>query len=124
VAAARARGVDEIGISEHGHRFAEFAGVMAELWRPEPVTGAFWLPEQFNHELAAYVEAVLAARARGLPVRLGIEVDYLPGREDDIRRLLAPYPWDYVLGSVHFLDGWAIDVGPEFGWPGVGVDAA
>ncbi|MFO7246850.1 MAG: histidinol-phosphatase HisJ family protein [Thermaerobacter sp.] len=124
VEAARRRGVGEIGVSEHCHRFAEFAHVMEDLWRPEPVAGAFWLPGQFNHRLEQYVEAVLAARRRGLPVKLGIEVDYLPGREEELRRLLAPYPWDYVIGSVHFLDGWAIDVGPEYGWPRVDVDEA
>ena len=124
VAVARARGVAEIGVSEHCHRFVEFAGVMEHLYRPRPVAGGFWLAEQFNHRLDAYVAAVLDARDRGLPVRLGLEVDYLPGREAELRAILAPYPWDYIIGSVHFLEGWAIDVGPEYGWPHVDVDDA
>ena len=49
--------------------------------------------------------AVIEARARGLPVKLGLEVDYVPGREDETRAILAPYPVDYLLGSVHFIDG-------------------
>ena len=63
----------------------------------------------------------MEAKRRGLPVKLGLEVDYVPGREDETRALLDPYPWDYLLGSVHYVDGLAIDsdeslvaaIGPE-----------
>jgi len=40
-------------------------------------------------------------------------VDYVPGREDDTRAILAPYPWDYLLGSIHWLDGFGIDDPPR-----------
>ncbi len=48
---------------------------------------------------------------RGLKIRLGLEVDYYPGREDDIRRMLSEYEsrlgrkFDLVLGSIHELNG-------------------
>jgi len=46
----------------------------------------------------------------GLTIRLALEVDYLPGGEDWIRNLAARYPWDYFIGSVHYVsDSWAID---------------
>jgi histidinol-phosphatase (PHP family) len=39
-----------------------------------------------------------------------LEVDYLPGHEDWIRRLAARHPWDYFIGSVHYVsDSWDID---------------
>jgi histidinol-phosphatase (PHP family) len=45
-----------------------------------------------------------------LTIRLALEVDYLPGYEDWIRGLAARYPWDYFIGSVHYVsDSWAID---------------
>jgi len=45
-----------------------------------------------------------------LTIRLALEVDYLPGYEDWIRGLAARHPWDYFIGSVHYVsDGWAID---------------
>lgn len=118
------RGLTGIGISEHCHRFPEFKPVMRPLMEPVPVAGGYWLQEHFNQSLEAYVAAVLAAKRRGMPVKLGIEVDYLPGSEDQLRDILASYPWDFVIGSVHFLDGWAIDVGPQYGWPDVDVDTA
>ena len=45
-----------------------------------------------------------------LKVKLGLEVDYLPGQEDWIRSLAARHPWDYLIGSVHYVFGdWAVD---------------
>ena len=45
-----------------------------------------------------------------LTIRLALEVDYLPGGEDWIRGLAARHPWDYFIGSVHYVsDSWAID---------------
>ena len=114
VAAAAARGVDEIGFSEHVYYFRE--------------TGALWQVayqvDRCRFELAPYCDAVLEGKRRGLPVKLGLEVDYVPGREDETLELLSPYPWDYLLGSVHFIDGLGVDgpprlvdeVGPEEAW--------
>ena len=113
VAAARAAGVDEIGFTEHVYYFSQ----TRRLW-----TIPFQV-ERCVHDLDAYVEAVLQARERGLPVKLGLEVDYVPGREEETRELLAPYPWDYLLGSVHYVDGFGIDAQPRL-LDEVGVEAA
>lgn len=111
VARARERGVDEIGFTEHVYYFRE----TAEIWT---------LPYQTarcRHDLDVYVEAVLEAKRRGLPVKLGLEVDWFPPRNAELAELLAPYPWDYLLGSVHWLDGNGVDSGAGEGawarWP-------
>ena len=45
-----------------------------------------------------------------LTIRLALEVDYLPGHEDWIRELAGRHPWDYFIGSVHYVsDNWDID---------------
>jgi len=45
-----------------------------------------------------------------LTIRLALEVDYFPNGEDWIRELAARHPWDYFIGSVHYVsDSWAID---------------
>lgn len=125
VEAARRRGVDEIGITEHCHRFREFRPIMADLFEgrrqhPEVVR---WLEGDFREPLQRYVEAVQQARAAGLPVRLSLEVDYLPDRVDQIRSALQGVPWDYVLGSVHFVDGQPVDFSPDVTWPEADADA-
>ena len=63
-------------------------------------------------QLDEYVEKVRRAQKDfpQLAIRLALEVDYLPGGEDWIRELAARHPWDYLIGSVHYVsDGWAVD---------------
>jgi histidinol-phosphatase (PHP family) len=63
-------------------------------------------------QLDEYVAKVRLAQKEfpQLTIRLALEVDYLPGGEDWIRKLAARHPWDYFIGSVHYVSGsWAID---------------
>jgi histidinol-phosphatase (PHP family) len=107
---ARLAGVDEIGISDHAYHFRQC----------ESVFDLPWMQERWGDDLDEYVTAVEEGKRRGLPVKLALEVDYLPDRADAVAALLEPYPWDYVLGSVHFVDGQSVDMDPGFasedGW--------
>jgi histidinol-phosphatase (PHP family) len=62
-------------------------------------------------ELAGYIEAVelLKKDFPDIAIKTGIEADYFPGMEADTRRLLEQYKFDYVIGSIHFIDGWGFD---------------
>jgi histidinol-phosphatase (PHP family) len=104
-------GVDEIGITEHVYYFRE--------------TRDFWaLPYQLDRcteDLGPYCDAVLEAKRRGLPVKLGLEVDWVPERADELAALLEPYPWDYLVGSVHWIGGLAVDQKPGL-WAGRSVE--
>jgi histidinol-phosphatase (PHP family) len=113
VEVADRRGIDEIGFTEHVFYFEE----TRSLWSvPYHV-------ERCRYPLEPYVEAVLEAKARGLPVKLGLEVDYVAGREDATKEILEPYPWDYFLGSIHFIGNEGID-GPPSLVERVGVEKA
>jgi histidinol-phosphatase (PHP family) len=103
VEAARAAGIDEIGFTEHGYYFRQTRSLLTVPYQAERCV----------YDLEPYVEAIAQARERGLPVKLGLEVDYVPGREDETRELLAHYPWDYLLGSIHFIDGLGVDGEPR-----------
>lgn len=63
-------------------------------------------------QLAEYVEKVRKAQ-RDFPqlsIKLGLEVDYIPGYEDWIRHLASLHPWDYFIGSVHYVsETWDLD---------------
>jgi histidinol-phosphatase (PHP family) len=113
VETAREAGVDEIGFTEHVYYFVQ----TRPLWTVPYQT------ERCVYDLEPYVEAIVQAQERGLPVKLGLEVDYVPGREDETRELLAAYPWDYLLGSVHFIDGLGVDGEPRL-LDAVGVEEA
>jgi histidinol-phosphatase (PHP family) len=63
-------------------------------------------------QLDEYVENVERAKHdhSTLTIKLALEVDYVPGHEDWIRELAARHPWDYLIGSVHYVsDSWSID---------------
>ncbi len=63
-------------------------------------------------DLDLYVEQVEEARRRHpqLTIKLGLEVDFIPGFESWVRDLVARHPWDYLIGSVHYISpSWAID---------------
>jgi len=113
VEAARAAGVDEIGFTEHVYYFKQ----TQSLWTVPYQT------ERCVYDLDDYVEAVVEAKRRGLPVKLGLEVDYVGERQDELAELLEPYPWDYLLGSVHWIDGHAVDSAPDRGiWAEAAVE--
>lgn len=63
-------------------------------------------------QLDEYVEKVRRAQREfpQLIIKLALEVDYLPGHEEWIRELAARHPWDYFIGSVHYVsDSWDVD---------------
>jgi histidinol-phosphatase (PHP family) len=107
-------GVDVVVFTEHLFRFHEAYTLLEGWWDadPDPVlaaaTKAYWL-DHVNLSLPQYVRLIEEAKADGLPVRLGMELDWIPGRADDLRRLLAPYAWDCVVGSVHWLGAFLLD---------------
>ena len=58
-------------------------------------------------ELDYYVQRVLDLRFqyRGkIEILLGLEMDFIAGQEDYLAQQIARYPFDYVLGAVHYLD--------------------
>jgi histidinol-phosphatase (PHP family) len=97
---AQERGIAELGVSEHIHRFTQ----ALEIWRHP-----FWVLNA-RDDLDAYCEFV---RER-TDLKLGIEADFVPGAEDRTASLLAARDFDYVLGSVHFLRDEALDM-EEYG---------
>jgi histidinol-phosphatase (PHP family) len=59
--------------------------------------------------LATEVERLRRAYGGGIPILFGGEADYLPGNEREIEALASAYPFDYLIGSVHFIGDWAFD---------------
>lgn len=103
---ALARGLDEIGCSDHA---------------PLADRETNWT--QKKSDLPVYVEMVRRAQREcpQLSIKLGLEVDFIPGHEDWVRELAAMYPWDYFLGSVHFIGDWPVDLSAK-NWEGYDVD--
>jgi histidinol-phosphatase (PHP family) len=104
-------GVTELAVTEHSSRFVQFDELLRGWWEddpsPERRAGMTkrWDEEQ-GADLDQYVRTALAAKAAGLPVVVGLEVDYYEGRMDQVSTLLRGYPFDVLLGSVHWIGAW------------------
>ena len=88
-------GLPELGLSDHSPMRTPF-----DDWRMD------W------EEFPRYLEMVEEARAGlpNLPIRLGLEVDYLEGHEAWIEELSMAADFDYLIGAVHYLaPGWDVD---------------
>ncbi|WP_128099835.1 histidinol-phosphatase HisJ [Paenibacillus sp. DCT19] len=106
-------GLSQIGLSDHmpllhvdpANYYPEMAMPMDEL--PRYVEECFSLKEKYRGQI---------------DVRVGLEGDYIEGWENEIRAIIERYPWDYVIGSVHFLGEWDItDFRQTHHWEGRNV---
>lgn len=89
--AARARGLDEIGFSDH----APSPNLQDRIRMSVP---------ELEDYLGLVEEArVVAAREGGPIVRLGLECDWLPSEQDWLKQLSGLAKWDYLIGSIHYL---------------------
>lgn len=114
VEAAASAGAEEIAFTEHLYRCVEAAPVLGRFWENDGRDDLAAITERFIAEdatldLERYVTAVLAARDAGLPVLLGLEVDFFPETIEAVLDFLAPYPWDLLIGSVHWIGAWPVD---------------
>lgn len=114
VAVAQERGIEAICLTEHLFRFEEAFTLLHGWWDDDPDPALAALARQYwqdhvSGSIADYVRVVEDAKSAGLPVRLGIEMDWIAGREEVLRQILAPYDWDIVLGSVHYIGAWGFD---------------
>ncbi|MBO8127088.1 MAG: histidinol-phosphatase HisJ family protein [Firmicutes bacterium] len=100
---ASSRGISEIGFSEHVYRFRQAIDIVDNDWARVRCT----------EDLDAYVSLIQKLQAEGYPIKLGLEIDYFPEKEETIRKLVDSYPFDYVLGSIHWLGSWGFD-NPEW----------
>ncbi|MDW5597825.1 histidinol-phosphatase [Conexibacter stalactiti] len=98
--AAASRGIAELGVSEHIYRFKQ----ALEVWQHP-----FW-QSQAHEDIDAYCQFV----REQTDLKLGIEADFVPGREDRMGNLLEARDWDFVVGSVHFVKDTAVDMAGDW----------
>jgi histidinol-phosphatase (PHP family) len=97
--AAAEKGIEELGVAEHVHRFTAALDVWQHPW--------------WRRWATDYLDAYVGFVREETDLKLGWEVDFVPGREDRLANLIDRHDWDYVVGSVHFLGDFAVDVDDE-----------
>jgi histidinol-phosphatase (PHP family) len=111
VEVALSRGATEVGFVEHLYRCVESEPVLGKWWKTDPHPHLVAemddiMAREVDMSIDRYVEAILAAKARGLPVKLGLEVDIQPGTVERVIDFVRPYPFDFLIASVHWIGAW------------------
>ncbi|KAB7705308.1 histidinol phosphate phosphatase domain-containing protein [Bacillus aerolatus] len=115
---AKQIGLKEVGVVDHLYRFKETKHYFEKALNLDStdsigVLQSYWLQNVMTEKMDEFVDAITAAKKRwekeGVSLKLGIEADYFVGQEPELEALLQGKPWDYVIGSVHFVDGWGFD---------------
>lgn len=100
IAKARREGIEELGISEHAYFF----------WETKDILSNSWVENRRGLHFKDYQAFFDQARREGLPIKMGIEMDYTPGKEKEMKAFIDAHPFDYVIGSVHWIGEWGIDL--------------
>ena len=88
-------GLDEIGFSDHAP-LVSYEDARYTMNRSQ-------LP--LYHGMIEKVQK----KYKKFTIKLGLEADFIPGFEKKTKEILDGYPYDFVIGSVHFIDRWAFD---------------
>ncbi len=89
------RGMRVLGLSEHVFQMREARAPLEHMALEGPL---LTIPQ--------YITAIRAAAEEApLDVRLGLEVDFVPGKNEQIQAPLQNYDWDFLIGSIHEVDG-------------------
>ncbi|MGN0507501.1 MAG: PHP domain-containing protein [Lachnospiraceae bacterium] len=103
-------GLDEIYLLEHTHHFTEFE----KVYEPIKSYNEFqhnWITARMNSSIEEYLNFINKVKGNRYPVKVkfGLEVCYIPETADILSDILKNYEFDFLTGSVHWIDGWGFD---------------
>ncbi|MBP2638691.1 MAG: histidinol phosphatase or family hydrolase [Firmicutes bacterium] len=107
---------------EHTHQFSEFKQVYQPIARYNNYQFN-WLYRKMGGSIANYLTFIKMAKKRKYPIEIkfGLEVCYIPQTEDLLGKILREFNFDFLTGSVHYIDNWGFDHKAEF-WNEVNVN--
>lgn len=111
---AKEVGLDKIQILDHTHRFKEFYHLYDDLREIE--VQRKWLDNpkyKFHNTLDEFIALKNEVQAMdlGIEVAFGLEICYVPGQEEFIKNIVSKYDFDFLVGSIHSIDGRLYDMG-------------
>lgn len=114
---AKQIGLKEAGVVDHLYRFIEARPYYQKnIYLRDDELGSlqqYWLSRVCVEKIETYISFIESQKKKwleqGIHLRLGIEMDYFIHCEEELAVWIQQYPWDYTIGSVHFIDGWGFD---------------
>ena len=110
ICAAQKAKIDEIYLLEHTFQFFEFD----RIYEPIRQYNDFqrdWLLKKMNGSIEGYLRFIDTVRNNEYPIKIkfGLEVCYIPEMAEELSDVLKKYSFDFLTGSVHWIDGWGFD---------------
>ncbi len=108
---AKEQGISAIQILDHTHRFQEFAPLYERL--KENDYQRKWLENKNKDSLEDYHKLIREVKMMDLDIQVqfGLEVCYAPENEIFLSNILTKYPYDFLVGAIHSIDGLLYDMG-------------
>lgn len=107
---ALSRNINEIYFLEHTHIFKECSSLYAEMSYYNEYQNNWYRKKYENaRPLKEYTDFIDDMKKERFPIKLkfGLEVCYSPEHIKDIENIKNMYSFDFLVGSIHFIDGWA-----------------
>ncbi len=98
---ANAKGVEHFGISEHAYHFYQTKNILSNSWVN---------PRRY-YDMEDYIKLFQQAWDNNIDVKMSIEMDYTPGKHEEMAAFIKNYDFDYVIGSIHWIGDFGIDLG-------------
>lgn len=113
----------EIRLLEHCYRFREFVPMYGSVCAYSDYENEWFHRRSGIYALADYLELINRVRSKGYPItiKFGLEICYFKEYENFTADLVKDRGFDFLLGSVHFVDGFAYDLEAKL-WDGLDVD--
>jgi len=110
ITAAQRVGLDEIYLLEHTHHFREFESIYAPIIAYNDYQHD-WISRNMDGSIEDYLTFIDTVKENTYPIKVkfGLEVCYIPETADKLADILAEYDFDFLTGSVHWIDGWGFD---------------
>ncbi|MEG3039021.1 MAG: PHP domain-containing protein [Erysipelotrichaceae bacterium] len=111
IKAAQAKQLDEIWLLEHTHRFIEWQPLYQDILGIDEKQDEWYLKKQLI-SIKEYQSFITEMRKLSFPIKVkfGLEVCFFPQHVEFIKNELASFPYDFAIGSVHFVDNVAYDI--------------
>ena len=104
------RNIDEVYLLQHTNVFTEFMYIYEEMKRYNDYQYQ-WVTkkEQNSIPISKYIDFIENIKEVDFPIKIkyGFEVCYSPIYEEYISNVTKKYKFDFLVGSIHTINGWA-----------------
>lgn len=118
---AKSHHIDELWLLDHTHKFKEFK-FLYEPIKKHDVTYA-WYHKKVLISIQEYLDFIELVKSKNydINIKFGLEVCYFEETEKQLKEELSKYHFDFLIGSVHFIDGIGFDLSKDV-WLDVSID--